>query len=413
MQPDEEFVEQIRDFLAHLYEHGYLQKSELVSRLASRGSRDGRQAMRDVRSLVLEVLEQMNPGPKVPFRSPRAQAYNILKLHYVEGLTVQEVARELMTSERTLYRDLRKAEQDLAAMLSSHLCPEAALFVDSGQSVREEPLLEEAQRVGSSVKEVHLWSFLQGALAAVERLSQLRNMSVEARLSEGSEVAYTDPSLARQVIISILSQAIQHSQAGGSVTVQASCLGGKVEIELAYRPVLGVKIEDLFPIAARQLVGRLGGQWTATTDTSGLAHVICTLGDQPRCTVLVIDDNENLVQLFQRYLADANYHLIAARDGQEGLRLAEQIAPDVVILDIMMPQNDGWEVLQWFQTQVHTHQIPVVICSVLNDPELAFSLGATDFLEKPVTRASLIKALSRFRTGTPPRSDPASPAHIG
>jgi len=410
MQPDEEFVEQVRDFLAHLYEHSYLQKSMLVSRLASCESRDGRQAMRDVRSLVLEVLEQMNPGPKVPFRSPRAQAYNILKLHYVEGLTVQEVARELVMSERTLYRDLRKAEQDLAAMLSSHLRPEAALLVGS---MRAGPLLEEAQRVGSGVKEVHLWPFLQGALAAVERLSQLRNMSLEVKLSDGSEVAYTDPSLARQVVISVVSQAIQHSQPGSNVTVQARCLGGKVEIELAYRPHQGIRAEDLFPSAARQLVGRLGGQWTATVDPSGQAHVVCTLGDQPRCTVLVIDDNENLVQLFQRYLADANYQLIAARDGQEGVRLAERITPDVVILDVMMPQNDGWEVLQWFQTQVNTRQIPVVICSVLNDPELAFSLGAADFLEKPVTRASLLKTLSRYRSDTLPRSDPASPVHIG
>jgi CheY-like chemotaxis protein len=410
---DEELVEQVRDFLTHLYDYSYLQKSLLVGRFAPGEAKGGRQAMRDIRSLVLEVLEQMNPGPKISFRSPRAQGYSILKLHYVEGLTVQEVARELVMSERTLYRELRKAEQDLAAMLGSHLPSEAASAEDPNQSSAGEPLLEEAQRVGGGVKEVHLLSFLQGALAAVERLSQLRDMSVDVQLCDGPQAVYTDPLLARQVVISAVSQAIQHSQPGSRITVRARCLGRKAEIELAYRPNPGTKAGDLFPSAARQLVGRLGGQWTATVDANGQALVVCTLGDEPRCTVLVIDDNDNLVQLFQRYLADANYKLIGARDGREGLRLAEQVAPDVVILDVMMPQNDGWEVLQWFQTEASTRHIPVVICSVLGDPELAFSLGATDFLEKPVTRASLLKALSRHRPGIPPRSDPASPAHIG
>ena len=204
-------------------------------------------------------------------------------------------------------------------------------------------------------------------------------------------------------MISVVSQAIQNSQAGGRVTLQTRASAGKAEIEVVSFPGPGIVADDLFPAAARHLVGRLGGHWSSSIDSSGRARVVCTLGDQPRCTVLVIDDNENLVQLFQRYVADANYQLIGARDGQEGLRLAEEIAPDLVILDVMMPQNDGWEVLQWFQSQVTTRHIPVVLCSVLNDPELALSLGAADYLEKPVTRASLLKLLSRYRSDTQPR----------
>jgi CheY-like chemotaxis protein len=84
---------------------------------------------------------------------------------------------------------------------------------------------------------------------------------------------------------------------------------------------------------------------------------------------------------------------VSARSGEDGLRTVQQVMPDAILLDLMMPGMDGWELLQRLRTDGDTQDIPVIICSVINDPELAYSLGASKFVPKPVTRETLLEAL--------------------
>ena len=110
--------------------------------------------------------------------------------------------------------------------------------------------------------------------------------------------------------------------------------------------------------------------------------------------LLVVEDNEAVIRAFRRYLTGYNYQVIGATTGAEALRLARETRPAVVTLDIMMPHQDGWEVLQSLKNDPATQHIPVIICSVLEDPELAHSLGAVAYLRKPVTQADLLSALN-------------------
>ena len=82
----------------------------------------------------------------------------------------------------------------------------------------------------------------------------------------------------------------------------------------------------------------------------------------------------------------------------EALRDANQRGEPfrLLILDGMMPTMDGWEILQTLQTDPETQHIPVIVCSVWDEPELAFSLGAVDFLKKPITQKELLDALARL-----------------
>jgi CheY-like chemotaxis protein len=80
-----------------------------------------------------------------------------------------------------------------------------------------------------------------------------------------------------------------------------------------------------------------------------------------------------------------------------GLELAEQLVPDAIILDVMMPDMDGWELLQRLRSLPSTSAIPVIICSVFSDPELAFSLGASAVLSKPVKQADILETLRQLK----------------
>jgi Amt family ammonium transporter len=88
--------------------------------------------------------------------------------------------------------------------------------------------------------------------------------------------------------------------------------------------------------------------------------------------------------------------VVAATSSQEGLHLAQTLEPDAIVLDIMMPEMDGWELLQRLRAHPKTQEIPVVICSVINDPDLARSLGASFFLPKPVSRRAVLDVLQQL-----------------
>ena len=115
-------------------------------------------------------------------------------------------------------------------------------------------------------------------------------------------------------------------------------------------------------------------------------------GDGP--LVLVVDDEPSARDLLSRTLSQRGFSVVTAADGAEGLRLAGELKPAVITLDVMMPQLDGWEVLRALKADAATADIPVVMVSILHDESLAYSLGATDYLTKPVDRERLVKTLN-------------------
>jgi CheY-like chemotaxis protein len=120
-----------------------------------------------------------------------------------------------------------------------------------------------------------------------------------------------------------------------------------------------------------------------------------TLPQLEQWPVLVIDDNADTLQLMERYASGTRYRLVGTRDPEEALALAEQIGPQVIVLDVMMPQIDGWRVLSQLRQHPQTSAIPVVVCTILSQEALALSLGASTFIRKPVTRQALLEALDR------------------
>jgi CheY-like chemotaxis protein len=107
----------------------------------------------------------------------------------------------------------------------------------------------------------------------------------------------------------------------------------------------------------------------------------------------VVDDNEDVLELFRSYLSPHRYRVVTVRSARQALDLAREVQPYAITLDLMMPGQDGWDVLQTLLSQPDTRHIPVIVCTVLRQKELALSLGAAAFLAKPTTEAALLAAL--------------------
>jgi CheY-like chemotaxis protein len=116
-------------------------------------------------------------------------------------------------------------------------------------------------------------------------------------------------------------------------------------------------------------------------------------------TVLVIDDDKTTHDLLHRHLSKEGFQVIAAFNGETGLRLAKSLKPAVITLDVMMSGMDGWTVLTRLQADPELVDIPVVILTIVNEKNMGYALGASDYLTKPIDRNRLLAVLRKYSNG--------------
>ncbi len=130
----------------------------------------------------------------------------------------------------------------------------------------------------------------------------------------------------------------------------------------------------------------------SSTSKSDSTMVEATAG-----SVLVIDDDPTIHDLLKRLLQRQGFTVNGVQSGREGLQVAREIKPDVIILDVMMPEMDGWNVLSSLKNDSVLSEIPVVMLSMIEDKHMGFALGAADYLTKPINRDKLSGLLRKYR----------------
>ena len=120
--------------------------------------------------------------------------------------------------------------------------------------------------------------------------------------------------------------------------------------------------------------------------------------------VLAIEDDPSAAELLRVYLEEAGYATAIAPDGRTGIESATSLRPAAIILDILLPDLDGWDVLQRLKGAEVTRDIPVIVVSVVDDAPLGFALGAVDYFVKPVAREALLGSLGRLTFTTKVRT---------
>ena len=211
---------------------------------------------------------------------------------------------------------------------------------------------------------------------------------------------FVDATLTRQALFRV-SRLLMRPAGEGSLSLTAIPHAETVDIVVQREGVCIDQGEEDWEVACL-LMSCQGGRLEQEAVQGPICRVVISLPIASRARVLVVDDIGAVHRLFERYLAPHNYEVIGVHNGAEALRLASARRPDLIILDVMMPAMDGWQVLRDLQSNPATASIPVVVCSVLNEPELALSLGARAFISKPVDRLVLLNTLDRVRAATAP-----------
>lgn len=119
-------------------------------------------------------------------------------------------------------------------------------------------------------------------------------------------------------------------------------------------------------------------------------------------TVLVIDDDPEVLDLMSRFLQKEGFNVVTAPSGEEGLKLAQQIKPKAITLDVMMPQMDGWAVLTALKSNPEVASIPVIMLTMVDEKNMGYALGVSDYMTKPIDKDHLVTILRKYRCAHPP-----------
>jgi signal transduction histidine kinase/DNA-binding response OmpR family regulator len=280
--------------------------------------------------------------------------------------------------------------------------------------------------------------------ALEDGLTMVRDRSaqhaIELNLEVGSNVGgiVADERKIKQVILNLLTNAVKFTPDGGRIEVRARRLDGHVEVTVADTGI-GIAPEDQARIfesfeqggrggqteegtglgltLSRKIVELHGGRiWVDSELNSGstfgftipirVNHALTgtVLAPQPsglpeadngRPTILVVEDDEHSIDLLSLHLSGAGFSVELARDGQQGLELARKLHPAGIVLDIILPKLDGWDLLASVKADPEVADIPVIIVSMLDERGKGFALGAADYLVKPVARDDVLAAVER------------------
>lgn len=393
--PNEQFTEQVKTALENLYDFPFLNRHALAS--STPVGQGNEPAGYRLRRELVAAIESLSPGVNVAARTNAARIYNLLHLHYVGGTTLQEAANDLGISLRQAYRDLRQGCEGVSEVLWFNRRDAAPVALPTIAPTIPPPPPEstitgELERVDTAVEITHLQPLLESAAKAVSRLADHGGLTIRLDIPEEPILIPTHSGAVQQILIHLLSQAIQNA-APGTLTASLTAEDDRAlfEIHFPTTAALPLLISPAIDEFIQQL--RFGLTQRRTEDGAGQLRLKMHARET---TILIVDDNPGASDLLQRFLTGLTYRVITATSGADGLRLAEELRPDVILLDLMMPEMDGWELLQRLRVDPNTSAIPVVICSVIQDPELAYSLGASLFVSKPVHKDRILAVLKEL-----------------
>ena len=394
-----DFQRYLRDALNHLRDPNYLRSSPLSTLFSVADRPDTPTALRGI---LIEAIKSLRPEDNEPALSPAWRLYESLFYRYVQYSSQLEIADQLGISPRQLRREQLTALEALTHRLWEQFNIDAKLA--GSQATESVPagnaLYQDLAWLKDALPETP--TDLDRELPAVLELARplADRYGVKLRITQGDALPQlaTNPIAFRQTLLTLLGIAIPQVPRS-QVQVSTRVLMGEVEIAIGCEmPPLGAhpvaKDDDASLNMAHRLAELCQGRLSLSASDQAFraALTLPALGQLP---VLAIDDNVGTLNLLQRYVAGTRYRLVGTRDPETIMSLAEQVSPQIIVLDVMMPHIDGWEVMGRLRQHPLTRHIPVVVCTILPEKELAFSLGASDFLRKPVMRQAFLAALDR------------------
>lgn len=410
----EEFEQELREALARLYDPDY-QPSETFCALMGCDPRGGALA---IQTAIIHAIEDLEPPTDTPPTARTRRVFDLLHDRFLLKLTQEETAEYLHVSLSSVQRGQREAIHVLARAIWER------------SQMQEPPAEEHFQEEPPSVGETHRpdWrsqmrqelaslrsvdpnrvadvaETLQGVLELESALVPGHGVHLEVGYVQPDLVAVVHPSALRQTLITALGRLARHA-APGSITIFARLREGNVKITVRGSIASGHKVTEedltrdiLVPEGTTVEAGIEGGHAFLWINAPSLGQI----------TVLAVDDNPDMLQFYRRCTTGTRYRIVHAAGGEEAIGKIKTSSPDIIVLDVMLPDVDGWKLLMRLHEDPATRPIPIIVCSVVREEDLARALGAALYLPKPVEPRRFVEALDRVCPRVPAEAPEAPP----
>ncbi len=287
----------------------------------------------------------------------------------------------------------------------------------------------EAGRMELELSVFPVRAVIEHTIALVRERAALHGIALTLDIDPTLDLIESDELRFRQVMLNLLSNAVKFTPDGGHIAVNATRTERRMTVTVTDDGI-GIPSEDQERIfeafhqgrrgasreegtglgltLCRRIVALMGGVMTLKTEVgvgSTFGFTVPIPGDDGSVesddrdsadpVVVVIDDDRRSLDLMSAYLDGRGVHVVRARDGNEGLDAIRRLQPVAALLDIRLPDIDGWEVLEELQTDPETQKLPVIIVSILDEKSRGLAAGAAEYLVKPVGRDDLLDALQR------------------
>ena len=298
----------------------------------------------------------------------------------------------------------------------------------------------EAGRIDLKPVQFGLHELVRQTVATIQPLVDQKRLRLVLELPDLTIDA--DPSRIRQVVLNLLSNAVKFTDPGGEIRLSLERTGRDDVSFTVTDTGHGIPAADLDRIfeafqqadsgdmkvrhegtglglaLTRQLVEAHGGRVSVASELGvGSTFTVRLPLHRPvdvteaaptlpagKPAVLVIEDDPAAQELLRLQLEGAGYGVVVTASGRQALAWLASMRPDAVLLDIMLPDLDGWEILQRLKGDPATRSIPVMVVSIVDDKQLGLALGAVDYLVKPVSRELLLEAIGRLTFTTKVRT---------
>ncbi len=360
-----QFIEELSRALHHLYDPNVLLDSALMSFFGLDHRAD---AVIVLQRILTDAIEALQPHDSAPPGSQAWRLYYILYYRFTEQMLQREVAAELALS----IRQLRRQEKMALQVLGDHLAASYDLERREGLSRSVEVQVRDSDAVSRTPSRereldwlertipsepVDVGEMISSALRTARPLLGTLSVSLRCTVPEGLPPLTVRRTTLQQALLRVITVAARAVPSGGLEIAARSlpCPACVRILVTTLRGELGAAdgsddqdLSEADPLEVAEDLVRLSGgslQVTRGDDAQRPFSASIIVPTVERLSVLVIDDNVDTLSLMQRYLSGSRYHFVGTSQPQEALSMAEQTQPLILVLDVMLPGIDGWELL--------------------------------------------------------------------
>lgn len=392
----QKFRSYVKDILNHFPDTAYLENKDLLKIFLSENELSQFDRVQLFRDKIRASVEMLRPQNTISDEDNQWRSYRVISYRYLQGINLLQIQDQLGLSERQIQREIRKGLDALVEILDRIRIKNQEDFIsaypapDNDTTLSEHDLIIQELNAYASKPILYKLTYLMDDSL---KLCKLLHTSADVdrfhfQSSDPNLFVEVDPVLTKMGIYRIFNMLLYNGN-DSLINITDEPLNNQL-ISLSFyledEPILD---EQQWQLA--HLFFDIQGIDLLITRHPTIITLHLPLVQRKRC--LVVDDVVSATRLLERMLSAHGVEVIAANDATQAIEIARKIQPDFILLDVLMPKTDGWQVINELKVIPSLVATPIIICSVFYEPELAQAVGAAACIRKPINRIELLTTL--------------------